>query len=222
MKDFAALQQVADQYRQEGYTVKLRPSGTDLPDFLASFGPDLIAQRNGDRVVVQVRSKEDLRSDPALSHLAGVVNAQPGWRFDLVVLDPRKWPDELPNEVTEPGAAGISALVAEAEHLLRVGALRAAFLVACAAAEASLREAARREAIPLDQNDPPFVLDTLCVQGILSYEQYEQIGHWLRVRNAIMHGLQIPLPNSPETEALLGTVRQLMPGQATLASRDRR
>jgi hypothetical protein len=217
MNDQGALQNVAERYRHEGYDVALRPTGSDLPGFLAHFAPDMIARKNGDNVVVQVRLKEELGGDQALSHLAGVVNAQPGWRFDLVVLNPRRWPDEVPSEAAELGDSGITALVEEAAKLIELQLPRAAFVTAWAAVEAAMREAARRQGISLERNDPRFVLTTLYSGGLLSREQYEQLSELLGLRNAAVHGLQTN-PLSPEqVDALIGIVKHLLNAEPTAA-----
>jgi hypothetical protein len=213
MNDQGALQNVAERYRHEGYAVTLRPTGSDLPGFLAHLGPDMIARKNGDNVVVQVRLKEELGGDQALSHLAGVVNAQAGWRFDLVVMNPKRWADEVPNGAAEPGDAGITALAEEAGKLVQLQFPRAAFVTAWAATEAAMREAARREGISLERNDPRFVLTTLYSGGLLSREQYEQLSDTLPLRNAAVHGLQSSAPPPEQTAALLGIVRQLLEAQ---------
>src|SRR4051794_38891125 len=102
MSEALDLHTVADQYRQEGYTVAVRPFAADLPDFLASYHPGLIARKNGSNVVVRVAAREELVSDPKTAFLAAVVNAQPGWRFDLVVHNPKAWPEEVARQAAEP------------------------------------------------------------------------------------------------------------------------
>src|SRR5437016_4443038 len=82
------LARVAEGYRLEGYAVTLRPEGAQLPAFPAAFHPDMIATKGNANVLVQVKeSREDLQQDPDVSRMAEVINAQPGWRFDLVVLN---------------------------------------------------------------------------------------------------------------------------------------
>jgi len=53
---------VASEYERQGYEVKLQPSRTDLPAFLAGFEPDLIATGKGETVVVQVKKRTELKT----------------------------------------------------------------------------------------------------------------------------------------------------------------
>jgi uncharacterized protein YutE (UPF0331/DUF86 family) len=200
MSDKLELENVAEQYRDEGYEVILRPRGKDLPDFLDRLEPDLIARNRSETVVVEIKTKGDLATDHHLRDLAAIVNAQPGWRFDLVVSNPQIWPDAIPSDASERDVSEIRSLTDSAARLLSLGELEAACLIAWSAAEAAMRQVARREAIELERNDSEFVLKTLYAEGILSRGDYEQLQKSMRIRNALAHGLKydrLP-PRMPE------------------------
>jgi REase_AHJR-like protein len=210
MKD--ELEEVAEQYRKDGYQVLLRPSGTDLPAFLNQFEPDLIARNASESVVVEVKPKADLSKDHALAYLAAKVNAQPGWRFDLVVTNHETWPDEIPGDSTERSASEIRSLARTAEKLIVSGELEAASLIAWSAAEAAMREAARRRTIPLETNDPQFVLKTLYSEGVLSRSDYDQLQEAWRIRNAVAHGLELSERRPQVPRFLVDVVERLLDG----------
>jgi hypothetical protein len=44
---------IAEEYRSKGYEVIEEPSPAQLPDFLASYHPDMLAQR-GDEAIIRV------------------------------------------------------------------------------------------------------------------------------------------------------------------------
>lgn len=50
------LLKIAEQYRNQGYEVVFQPSPEDLPDFLKNFRPDLLARRENEAVIVEVKS----------------------------------------------------------------------------------------------------------------------------------------------------------------------
>jgi len=83
-----ALQSVASRYKQDGYEVVLRPSGHALPKPLNRFRPDLVARGPHETVVVEVKSRSDLVKEPHLAQLAQTVEQIPGWRFEMVVVNP--------------------------------------------------------------------------------------------------------------------------------------
>src|ERR1700683_4166759 len=81
------LAQVVERYRTDGYDVKPLTNGSGLPPFATGFHLDLLASKGGIQVLVQVKQgQQDLQDDPNTAEMARVINAQPGWRFDLVSL----------------------------------------------------------------------------------------------------------------------------------------
>ena len=48
---------LAEEYRKKGYHVIEKPSPEQLPDFLSSYRPDLLARKGQTGVVVEVKSR---------------------------------------------------------------------------------------------------------------------------------------------------------------------
>ena len=61
------LTSVAAEYEKRGYEVKVRPAGTDLPEFLAGFEPDLIATGKAESVVVEVKARNELQDEQVVA-----------------------------------------------------------------------------------------------------------------------------------------------------------
>lgn len=81
------LEQIASEYRRRGYDVAIRPRENHIPAFLRPFQPDLVATSPLDNVVVEIRSSSEFTSK-AIVTLAESIEAQSGWRFELVVVNP--------------------------------------------------------------------------------------------------------------------------------------
>ena len=209
------LERVAEKYRADGYEVTLRPNPSGLPQFLRRFQTDMIARKGDKAVVVEIRCRRDLQTDPALMDLAAVVNSQADWRFDLVVANGNPWPDDVSEDSTEPDAGRILALADAAERLLSQGELEASCLMASSAVEASLREVARRASISLEDNTPQYVLNALTTVGILSRDEYESIQAAYRVRNTVAHGLSSADLSAEMSDSLIQTARRLLDLQLT-------
>lgn len=184
------LDKIAERYRAEGYEVILQPRGKDVPEFLDRLEPDLIARNSSESVVVEVKTRADLATDYNLRHLASVIDAQPGWRFDVVVTNPEIWPDEVSSGAVERNTSEIRSLTRTAAKLVSLGELEAAYLIAGSAAEAAMREVARRHEIPLERKHPQFVINTLYSEGMLSRSDYDKLEEAMRVRNTVGHGLK--------------------------------
>ncbi|HEX5104117.1 MAG TPA: hypothetical protein VFV87_09920 [Pirellulaceae bacterium] len=209
MKEEQLLLQIAQQYRQDGYTVWLRPAGNERPPFLANFDVDMIAARGNENVVVEVREAgTNGEASARLGYLASIVNAEPNWRFDVVV------PGEDASRMGEErNATEIRALMAEAQQLVGLGMLEPALLVAWAALEAAMREAAKREGIPLEERNPQFVLTTIFAEGLVSREDYEIVRQTMRTRNGVAHGLKERQLSSDIPSALIQIAERLLNSQ---------
>src|SRR5262249_53639283 len=82
------IERVAQQYRDEGYVVVTHPDADHLPGFAADLGADILAARGNEKALIQVKkTRADVEADPTISRRAKVIGKQPGWRYDLIVLN---------------------------------------------------------------------------------------------------------------------------------------
>lgn len=83
--------QIAAGYAQQGYRV-MQPGAGTIPSFLRDCQPDLIAERDDDHVVIEIKPASALKGSNDLTELAARIAGQPGWRLELVALG-REGPD---------------------------------------------------------------------------------------------------------------------------------
>src|SRR6476660_8592909 len=83
------IQEIANDYETRGYRVLIEPASTELPPFLANFHPDVVAYGPEDSIVVEVKVGTRTASSERYRALAETIQQHPGWRFSLVVVDPR-------------------------------------------------------------------------------------------------------------------------------------
>jgi Holliday junction resolvase-like predicted endonuclease len=216
---FAAARQVhevAREYRSKGYEVIVEPEAAELPEPLARFRPDVVARKADEVVVVEVKSRGSL-SDPELQQLAKVVRAQPGWRFELVILK------------LEPGPPGTRAWNAEdaadalrqVEAILRSGHRDAALLLAWSAAEATLRLLADKERLVLDRDDALYLLKLLATRAVITRDQHDLLWEVLQLRNAVAHGHKPPELDPAKIRNLCETVSALLEQASRRSARTR-
>jgi hypothetical protein len=181
------VEQIANEYKDQGYEVLVEPQIPQLPGSLAGFRPDLVVRRGDEVVVIEVKSRESL-SDPRLQALAEAVRRQPGWRFELVLLKPELGPPGT----REWSAEDVTDTLSQVETLLRSGHQEAALLLAWSAAEATLRLLAHKERLALEREDAPYLLKLLVSRGVFTRAQYDLLWDVLQSRNAVAHGLKPP------------------------------
>ncbi|MEZ4734644.1 MAG: hypothetical protein R3E79_46730 [Caldilineaceae bacterium] len=208
------LAELARDYRNQGYTVITEPTKEQLPAFLASFQPDMLAYNTQENVVFLVRSQSTLTASPELAGIAKTVEGQPGWRFDLVVTNTRPKAgfatatDQLLNRTQ------VMTRLQESDELSTQEHGEAAFLLAWSAAEAVLRTVAGREKVAPVRSSSEAVAKNLYAHGLLDREQYETLREGLNVRNAIVHGYQEPPAYAYVLHKLQALTRQLLNEEA--------
>ncbi len=207
-----ALDRVAQRYREEGYSVILRPQGEQIPPFIADFQPDLITVRGNERIVVEIKTTRiDVSSDQQIVRLADVVNAQPGWRLDLVVLESETAIEKAAQGATEPSDEQLAGILKTADELADKGYSPYACVVAWGGLEAAMRRL-RDEAELYGKTTPTELMRTLYGNGFLSREQFELLRDSYRIRSQVVHGL-VPSGVDPElVRSVTATARYLLGG----------
>ena len=213
---------LAREYADRGYRVVREPRGEDLPAFLRPFEPDLVAYGDEESVVVEVKSEESLAGESELPSLAEIIERQPGWRLELVVTNPRHRPLK-----EDPSSKGISwdrieEQVRATELLVAEQRFNEASLLAWALGEATLREAAIRQGIQVDDLDAVSLLKTTYSFGVLDRAGMKTLEELLEARNRTAHAGAGPPAGLRLLSAALDLVRRLRASADFVATLKRR
>lgn len=201
------LSEIASEYRSKGYTVTIGPTAQDLPDFLSAYQIDLLAKSPHENVVLEISSGTELHRKNLVG-IAESVNAQPNWRFEVVVVNPPSAPD-VPLSADLADQEQIQSSLKNAETLQSQGQLEAAALLAWSAAEAILRTWARTAGLDLDRKSSSSLLKNLYSAGRLDPVSFAKLQDLLEFRNAFAHGFRARLDRGRVTE-LIGEVSRLV------------
>jgi hypothetical protein len=208
------LEQLAKQYREEGYSIVLHPQEDQLPPFAKDFGADIVATRGDERVLIQVKhDRAALEADPLVPVRAGITNAQPGWRYDLVILNEGDPLHRLTRGAREPSNEEINEVLVSVERMIEAGDHRSACVFAWAALEAAMRRVASELELYLPRTTPGELLRSLYGNGILSREDFEELNQLFRLRTGIVHGLIPPAIDPALIRASVRATRYLLAGQ---------
>lgn len=179
------LQQVAKSYEDEGYTVVIAPQPGQLPPFAAGYEVHLLAAKGDQGVLVAVeRNRKEFAAKPAIRDLADVTNRQPGWRFDLVILEAEPAEVRSLQGATEPTPEQIDQRLREAEELLKAGTTTAACVVAWGAFEAAMRRVVHEGYGAM----PNVLLRRLYASGYISREDFSLLDEGHKVSTQVVHG----------------------------------
>lgn len=200
------MEEVAAQLRSQGYNVVIQPSTGALPDFLLGHRPDMIARRDDENLVIEVKATSSTSVLGRYQELAQKVEAEPGWRFSVVVAPPAT--DFPPAIDTLPDERQLSERITAAERLAIDGPPDAAFLYLWSTLEAELRLLADKARLPLAALPPSMLIRELFSAGELRRDHYETAIGLVRSRNSLMHGFAA-MPGEIQVQSLLELVRAI-------------
>jgi hypothetical protein len=185
------LNEVASAYSAEGYEVLVEPAAGRLPVWLRGFRPDLIARRDDDCVVVEIKSARSVKADDNVRRLTDAIEEHPDWRFELVMIRPSgkgagatsvpAGPLLPPDHLAEYAQA--------ASQMADSGFLEPAFLTAWVLFETAYRYALEHDAVDPTRLSASSVLKTLLSLGyVASRDEVAHLDGLWRLRNSLAHG----------------------------------
>jgi hypothetical protein len=200
------IESLAAEYRAKRYEVRVRPSVDDLPSFLKEFRPDIIATSPEGNVVIEVKPYPQFDAEEA-RELAEVVERNPGWRFDVMLLNPPVAPD-IPAQEHLADDEQVTRMLNNAETLSKEGHVEAAGLMAYSALETILRRLAQSEAPQIERQASSRVLKELYSLGKIHPDAFEKLLPLMEFRNAVAHGFQ-PRNAAPSIPEMIDEIRHL-------------
>ena len=198
------LKEVARGYKREGYDVAVEPDPRNLPGWLATLRPDLVAQREGESVLVEVVTRRSAQAGERARKLAETVRRHDGWRFDFV-LRLRERAGEKPMNAAEVEARlTVAEAVADDDPA-------AGLLLAWTAAEWALRQALDEAGFPPDDAHTPHrILKEAYSRTELTERAYVALRRLADRRDAIVHGRRIGRSSPAAARDAVALVRDLV------------
>jgi Holliday junction resolvase len=188
------VKRIASRYENQGYEIVLEPNKDVIPFDLGSYRPDLLAKKNGESLIIEIKAS---RSRVAVEHfksIAELVAREKGWRFLLVTGDDDSL--DVDSDVTNRFVPISEVLqkIQDAERLADSLYPEAALLFLWANLESVLRIRAEAISLPIDRLPSASLYKHLYSQGELSVEQYSNITKFREYRNRVAHGFQAEIP----------------------------
>jgi hypothetical protein len=182
-----AIRQYADWYSRQGYRVSVEPPPRELPEFLRTLAPDLIVQRDGENIVVEIKTSSPA-SFEQVQQLARALEHRAGWKLQVVYADlaDPEWapPAQLP-DISELSARLSNVATVEGDGDQR----RLEFLLLWSIIEAAGRHRLSPLKIPPTRRiSSSALINMLLTEGIIEDDDYSVLRRGLAVRNAIAHG----------------------------------
>lgn len=203
--EYLLASEVADEYRRKGYEV-----ARDVAlDFLPGFHADLIARKDDEVRVIEVKTRSSLAANPQIGEMARIVDEKRGWTFELrLVGEPHR--ADIPKDGQPSKVTDVDERIDEAKRALAAGLPGAALLLAWSAVEASARKAVVAEGIAEERVAAGGnALDQAVFLGVISRDDYRRLNEVHRQRNALAHGFDVSDPDEGTVSGLIDLARQI-------------
>lgn len=211
------IREVAKEYENKGFAVSVEPSGAALPAFLreASYSPDIIATSGKETHVIEVSSKDTAARLRQLSKVVEKIEAKPGWRFVLVMTNPRITTrdlssSEIPRLEDLQKALVLVLALEKASLKANANFSQAVLLTAWAIVEGALRMYLFSNRSKVPSGSPHSIVRDAVTYGFINRSEGEFLDSVAKIRNAVAHGaVNIKTP-SDKLERLLSLCRSLV------------
>ena len=196
----------AEEYRSKGYVV----SRDESLDVLPGFRADLVARKGDEVKVIEVKCRSTLTANPHAGELARLVNAKPGWSFELILVGQPEGL-ESPDGAESFEGEHILQRIEQAERVLESGFPEAGFLLAWSAFEARLRAMIEEEGVSVKRiTTSGYVLSLAVIHGVISRDDYKNLAGMMKYSNAIAHGFGVDGFGDELVRDLIGTTKRLL------------
>jgi len=181
------IKELAKDYGNKGYSVIINPDRSMLPDFLQGFEPDLLVKNNQESVVIEVKSREDIKDLNRYERFAADLSERKAWRFELVFTNTQiPFIDKSSNVALDKEA--IKLRLAQIDQLSRKGILEAAFLLCWATIEGAMRLKLQDKKTNLLNKPTSYVFKTVYSYGLINQHDYKILKRLFSSRNNLIHG----------------------------------
>jgi hypothetical protein len=197
-----AIRQYADWYSRQGYQVLVEPPPRELPEFLRTLAPELVARRDGENIVVTIKTSFPDKFE-RVQRLARALEHRAGWTLRVVyadLVDPEWAPPSVLPDVFELATRLRSVTGGNEDGDRR----RLHFMLLWSIVEAAARHRLAREIGPTSRISSSALLKTLLTDGIIDEDRYDILRRGLAVRNAVAHGFL----NQPVDAALFDEIHK--------------
>lgn len=196
----------AQELSENGYKVLVEPSISELPFDLGGYLPDLIARKNDEGIVLDVRNSLKRWPISRFQDIAERIASHPGWRFILIKSDDinEKF---LPSDQSDlPSWDNLNSRIKKLNKLIHQESfLEPALLFFSSILEAAMRKRAIQQNIPIWRFPEKKLLSHLFSDGEISVLDVDLFEACLELRNKSAHGVTIAI----EPELLKAAYRSI-------------
>jgi REase_AHJR-like len=181
----------AEELLNKGYQVLIEPSISELPFDLGEYRPDLIARKDNEGIILDVKSSLKRWPISRFQDISDRIASHPGWRFILIKLDDvnEKF---LPSSQSDlPSWDDLNSRINKLNMLVQESFIEPALLFFSSILEAAMRKRAIQQNMPIWRFPEEKLLNHLFSDGEISILDVDLFETCLDLRNKSAHGTTI-------------------------------
>lgn len=192
------IREVVKEYKSKGYSVIENPSKNDVPKFLNNFIPDLIAKKNEDNVIIEIKISSNTNRNQflELENIAKIIEKEKYWRFELIITNPKEYNDNNGELLSDNE---IISRIDSSKRILEDD-INIAFLSLWTVFETIARKNLPNELYK--NNTINGIIKDLYSKSLINHQEYKNLDDFLKNRNNIIHGFNSEI-TKPDFENLL-------------------
>jgi len=195
------IREIANEYKEKGYEVYTNPRQNELPDFLIGFEPDLIARKENDNVLIEVKTRQDKSDIKQFESIINDINKREDWRFEVVFTNTKEKKINT-SQLQTLSSELITERLDEINRLIQFESFEAAFLLSWSTLEAVLREKLINENKSSLDKTTLSIIKTMFSIGLLNQNDYKTLQIANKLRNTVIHGFQQKIDNKSVVDIL--------------------
>ncbi|UBF26077.1 hypothetical protein K9N68_31855 [Kovacikia minuta CCNUW1] len=204
-----SIEVVAQALEEKGYSVVIEPSPSTIPFELPNYQPDLLATRGDEHLIIEVKSRDFARPLERYKEISEIVSRQKNWRFMLSTIEDR-YQDEGTVLTTDIDTKSLAKFISKLELILDTENYDLALPYLWTAYISGMRILGQRQGVPIDAASDKSVLNYMYSLGEISNEEYSNSLQYLKLRNEIVHRLDIKISKEQANEMRLFVIGKLV------------
>jgi REase_AHJR-like len=183
------VQSTAQELIDSGYKVSIEPANSDLPFELGGYRPGLIATKDDEGLILEIKTTSNRLSIDRFQSIAAEIATHNGWRFLLITLDDTSESILPSGEKDLPSWEELKSRLSNLDLLIQDSLFEPSLLFLSSILEAVLRKRAIDQNIPIWRLPEKNLLNHLFSNGEISMSDFDIFKICLDLRNKVAHGL---------------------------------
>lgn len=204
-----AVEMVAREFEEKGYSVAMEPDPATLPFDLPNYRPDFLATRGDEHLIIEIKSRASPRSLERYKEIAEIVGRQKNWRFMLSTIE-EQYQDEGTALTTDVDTTALSQLIKKLELLFNSENYALALPYLWTAYISGMRIVGQNNGVPVDATSDKSVLNYMYSLGEISNDEYSESLQYLALRNELVHRLDVQISEAQANEMRFFVIGKLI------------